>query len=83
MKRSQAANYIVFASLMISMLLGYQFLWGVLFLYWSVSGISSGQVFLLTDVYRATEPVLFWCIQITWFVLGMFMLLDDFFPSLA
>ena len=68
---------------MTSVLLGYQFLWGLLFLYWSVLGISSGQAFFLTDVYMATEPAPFWCIQIAWVVLGFFMLLGDFFPSLA
>lgn len=83
MKRLQIANYIVFALLMISILLGYQFLWGLLFLYWTVIGISSGQAFLLTDVFRATEPVLFWCIQVAWIVLGLFLLLGDVFPSLA
>lgn len=68
---------------MTSILLGYQFLWGLLFLYWSVLGISSGQAFLLTDVCMATEPVLFWCIQIARVVLGFFMLPGDFFPSVA
>lgn len=83
MKRNQTANYIVFAALMVSMLLGYQFLWGLLFLYWTIPNIVNGQAFLLTDVYRSSDPVLFWCIQITWVVLGLFMLLGDFFPSLA
>lgn len=83
MKRDQSANYTVFALLMISMFLGYQFLWGLLFLYWIIPNIVNGQAFLLTPVYRASDPILFWCIQITWIVLGLFMLLGDVFPSLA
>lgn len=83
MKRDQTANYVVFALLMLTMFMGYQSLWGLLFIYWTIPNMVNGQAFLLTPVSRAAEPVLFWCIQVTWVLLGLFMLLGDFFPSFA
>lgn len=83
MKRNQSANYIVFAALMISTALGYQSLWGVLFLFWVIPNMARGQAFLLTEVSRAKDPVLFWLIQVAWIVLGVLMIAADFFPALA
>lgn len=83
MKRDQSANYIVFAALMLSTVLGFQSLWGLLFLYWVIPNMVNGQAFLLTEVSRASSPVLFWCIQVAWVVLGLMMIAADFFPALA
>ncbi len=83
MKRNQTANYIVFAALMISTAFGFQALWGVLFLFWIISSMATGQAFLLTEVLRATDPILFWLIQVAWLVLGVLMIAGDFFPALA
>lgn len=83
MKQDRLLNYITFAVLMVATAMGFQSLWGLLFLYWTIPNFYSGHAFLLSDVTRDEDPILFWLIQIAWIVLGLFMLLGDFFPSLA
>ncbi|SMX32777.1 hypothetical protein OCA8868_00815 [Octadecabacter ascidiaceicola] len=76
-------NYVSFALLMAATAMGYQSLWGVLFLYWTIPNFYSGYAFLLSNVTRDEDPVLFWLIQIAWLVLGLVMVAADFFPSMA
>ena len=74
-------NYLVFVLLMTSTALGYQFLWGVLFLFWTIPNFYSGHALLLSDVTRNDDPILFWAIQIAWVVLGALLIVSDFFPQ--
>ncbi len=74
-------NYLVFVLLMASTALGYQFLWGVLFLFWTIPNFYSGHALLLSDVTRNDDPILFWAIQIAWVVLGALLIVSDFFPQ--
>jgi len=80
---SRAINYTAFFVLMVSTVLGYQFLWGLLFLYWTIPNFHSGQAFLLSNVTRSDDPVLFWVVQIAWVVLGVMLILSDFFPQFS
>lgn len=70
-------NYCAFIALMISTAFGYQFLWGLLFLYWTVPNFYSGHAFLLSDVKRSDDPILFWAVQIAWIVLGAWLVVSD------
>ena len=80
---SRVLNYVVFVILMISTLLGYQFLWGLLFLYWTIPNFYSGHAFLLSDVTRDDDPILFWAVQFAWVILGGLLVFMDIFPALA
>ncbi|MEP2027586.1 MAG: hypothetical protein ABJI96_02615 [Paracoccaceae bacterium] len=79
---ARTLNYITFVALMASTTLGYQFLWGLLFLYWTIPNFYSGHAFLLSDVTRGEDPVLFWAVQIAWVVLGALLVVIDFFPQI-
>ncbi len=81
MTRSRQLNYATFAMLMVSTALGYQALWGLLFLYWTIPNFYSGHAFLLSDVIRDDDPILFWLIQIAWVVLGLLLVVLDFLPQ--
>lgn len=83
MKQNRLLNYIVFALLMVATALGFQSPWGLLFLYWTIPSIATGRAFLLSDVTRADDPLLFWLIQIAWAVLGLLMIAADFLPGWA
>ena len=83
MNNSRIQNYVVFAVLMVATAMGYQSLWGLLFLYWTIPNFVTGHAFLLSDVTRDKDPILFWLIQIAWVVLGLVMILGDFLPALA
>lgn len=80
MTQARALNYATFAALMIATVLGYQSLWGLLFLYWTIPNFRSGRAFLLSDVTRDEDPVLFWLIQIAWVALGLMLIAIDFVP---
>ena len=81
MTRSRLLNYAAFAILMLSTVLGYQALWGLMFLYWTIPNFYSGHAFLLSDVTRDDDPILFWLIQIAWVVLGLLLVALDFLPQ--
>ena len=81
MTQTRLLNYVAFAALMISTLLGFQSLWGLLFLYWTIPSVQAGRTFLLSDVTRDDDPVLFWLIQVAWVVLGLMLVAIEFFPS--
>lgn len=74
-------NYVTFAALMISTALGYQSLWGLLFLYWTIPNFYTGSAFLLSEITRDEDPILFWLIQIAWVVLGLMLVALDFLPQ--
>ncbi|WP_108816858.1 hypothetical protein [Loktanella sp. Alg231-35] len=80
MNQSRILNYITFAALMIATALGYQALWGLLFLYWTIPNFYSGHAFLVSDVTRDDDPILFWLIQVAWVVLGLMLVAIDFIP---
>lgn len=83
MKRSRVMNYVTFAVLMVATALGHQALWGVLFLYWTIPNFYFGHAFLVSDVTRDEDPILFWLVQIAWVVLGLMMIAADFLPGWA
>jgi hypothetical protein len=83
MTRARLLNYITFVALMVATVSGYQSLWGLLFIYLTFYNFYTGHAFLLSDVTRDEDPILFWLVQIAWVVLGLFMLLSDFSASLA
>lgn len=81
MTQSRLLNYMTFGVLMAATAMGYQSLWGVLFLYWTIPNFYSGHAFLLSDVTRDEDPILFWLIQIAWVVLGLMMVAAEFLPG--
>lgn len=76
-------NYLTFVALMISTALGFQFLWGLLFLYWTIPNFYSGHAFLLSDVTRDNDPFLFWAVQVAWIILGGLLVATDLYPLLV
>jgi hypothetical protein len=81
MTRKRQLNYITFAALMVTTVLGYQTLWGLLFMFWTIPNFYSGHALLLTNVTREEDPILFWLIQLAWVALGLSMIAIDFLPQ--
>ncbi len=77
---SRTVNYAAFGVLMVSTAMGYQLLWGLLFLYWTIPNFYSGHAFLLSDVNRLEDPLLFWAVQLAWVVLGLWLVVADVYP---
>ena len=67
--------------LLASTLAGVYAIWGVVFVYWGVLAIRSGQAFLVEAIERRENPVLFWVLTATWFGFGVLYILTDLFPT--
>ncbi len=81
MKSIRPLNYIVFAVLIAAAFLGWQWPWGLLFIYWVVPSYMTGETHLLAPVTREQDPILFWAIVTLWAVFGVLMLLADIAPN--
>lgn len=68
--------------LLITTLLGIYTLWGVLFVFWGITSLRSGQVFLLERIDRGSDPALFWIIVGMWIITGSLYVIGDFVPSI-
>lgn len=77
MKNYRALHYLVFAVLMMSTVLGVQFLWGLLFIFWTIQNFQTRHAFLLFSVSQDDDPVLFWLIQLAWLIFGVLMVAPD------
>ena len=51
--------------------------WGLLFIYWAVDGLLTGDAFVVQPVTRADEPVLFWLITAMWGGFGVWSVYSD------
>ena len=56
----------------------FQWLWGVLFLFWSVPSLMTGSTYLLESVERTKNPFLFWIVVLTWIGLSLYILAEAF-----
>ena len=66
--------------LLASTFLGVYSFWGVMFVYWGVMSLRSGEVFLLEPIDREKDPALFWIISAMWIGFGLLYILTDFYP---
>ena len=54
-----------------------QWIWGVLFLFWSAQSLFAGVTFLVEPVYRDETPRLFWAIAALWFGLSLALIATE------
>lgn len=76
-------NYTVLPVLLVAAVLGLYWVWGLLFLWWLVPSIMTGQTALVFDISRDQDPVLFWIVAILWAVFGLMMIAASVFPAYA
>lgn len=81
MSRARAANYIALPILLAAAVFGVYWIWGLLFVWWIFPIIVNGQSFLLFEVKRAEDPVLYWAVVGLWAVLGLLMIAASLFPQ--
>ena len=61
----------------LAVLMGWNWVWGVLFIMWTIPALYSGRTNLVEEINREDNPVLFWLIIGTWIVLSIVMILFD------
>lgn len=57
--------------------------WGLLFLYWTVVSVGSGQVFVVQTVRRDENPYLFWAVNVLWLILAILVIVTDLSSGVA
>lgn len=60
-------------------LMDWQWVWGILFLFWIVPDISTRVTYFIEPVYRNENPFLYWTIIATWLSLSLLSLSTLFF----
>jgi hypothetical protein len=68
--------------LLVTTYFGIYSLWGILFIYWGMTSVRAGKVYLVESIDRTQDPVLFWIISVMWIGFGALYVVTDFFPSL-
>lgn len=54
--------------------------WAILFFIWVIPDFFSGVTYLMEPVKKAENPLLYWVILLTWVLLSIFLLFDQFAP---
>ncbi len=83
MTKARILNYLAFPVLLVAAFLGQYWVWGLLFLWWLVPSVISGQTALVTEVLRDEDPILFWAVVILWALFGLMMIAASLFPDYA
>lgn len=63
--------------------LNWYWVWGVLFVYWAIAGLRTGNAFVVEPISRDEDPVLFWLIAVMWAGLGVWAVVWDLSWRLA
>ncbi len=74
---------VVMAALLIATIAEWYWVWGLLFLYWTLTAFVTGQAFVIQTIRQDEHPFIFWFVGITWVVLAVLVVLYDFFPDAA
>ena len=73
----------VFVALLIATYYDWYWPWGLLFMYWAVPSLMTGEAFLIERVTRAQNPILFWLITGMWVGFGVWTVYEDLLWRLA
>ena len=64
-------------TLIIATLAQHFWVWGLLFVVWSLQSLATGQAYLIWPVSRHDTPILFFAICTTWLVFGLWEMAYD------
>ncbi len=68
---------VALAIIYLAVVMNWQWVWGLLFLMWTVPALYSGRTTLVETVDRDDSPILFWVIIATWLVLSLYLIVAD------
>lgn len=81
MSRARTINYIALPVLLVAVVLNIYWVWGLVFVWWVILTIMSGQAFLVFEINRNEDPLLYWAIVAIWGALGGMMIAASLFPQ--
>lgn len=65
------------AVIWIAVVLEFNWVWGVLFIMWTIPAFRTGQTFFVEPLRRSENALLFWFVVGTWIVLSLYLILFD------
>lgn len=77
----RSVNIAALIGLLLATWMNWSWPWGVLFVYWAIPAIRSGEAHLIGPVPRDEQPVLFWAITVLWILLGAMTVMVDLAPG--
>ncbi|WP_419907663.1 hypothetical protein [Hoeflea sp.] len=57
--------------LAVATVMGWLWMWGLLYMYWAVMGPLTGSAFVIESIERSDNPLLFWIICAAWMAAGI------------
>ena len=63
--------------LWVGVLLNWNWVWGVLFILWTLPALYSGRTYFVEEIDRDDHPVLFWMLVGTWILLSVYLIYID------
>ncbi len=61
----------------VAFFMDWDWVWGVLFILWTIPALITGRTHLLEEVSRDRHPVLFGLIISTWILLSVYLIVSD------
>ena len=83
MSTRRLVNHMALPVILVAAVLGLYWVWGLLFLWWMVPSVMTGQTALVFDISREHDPILFWAVAIFWAVFGLMMIAASLCPTYA
>ncbi|MEQ6123753.1 hypothetical protein AAON49_06090 [Pseudotenacibaculum sp. MALMAid0570] len=73
-KVSKWRTVVALALMYTAIFMSWEWIWGILFLYWVIPDIFSGVTYFIEPIFKRENPTLYWVIIITWIVLAFYSL---------
>ncbi|WP_170763099.1 hypothetical protein [Ruegeria lacuscaerulensis] len=83
MTHARIINHIAFPLLVLAAILGIYWIWGLMFLWWVVPSVMAGKAYLVFEVSRDEDPILFWLVVGLWATFGCMMIVASLLPGYA
>lgn len=70
-------TFIALIVIYVSLYYQWYWVWGVVFILWTIQSIKTEETYLVEVITRQEHPVIFWLILVTWLVVSAFMIIWD------
>lgn len=75
MKKSTKWRTIIALFLLyLALFMNWEWVWGILFLFWVVPDIFSGVTYFIEPIVKKEHPILYWIIILSWILMGLYSL---------
>ncbi len=65
------------AVIWVAVVMEFNWVWGVLFIMWTIPALRTGQTYFVEPLRRADNALLYWLVVGTWIVLSLYLILFD------